>query len=71
MEGLDHFLFMIWSKFRVSESSSESDLLTCFKKRFGHALPLQHIDLVVVASVEPEVIKKDKTDESAKDPVSE
>lgn len=36
----------------MSESSSESELLASFNKRFGHTLPLQYIDLVVVKSLE-------------------
>ena len=71
MEGLDHFLFMIWSKFRVPQSSKEEQLLSAFRKRFGHALPLQYIDLVVVEGVELEKERKVETDEQPKDPVSE
>lgn len=57
MEGLDAFYFMIWSKFRMSESLSDKELLEGFNKRFSHTLPLHLIDLVIIKSVEPKVEK--------------
>lgn len=36
----------------MSDTLSDSDLTKEFKKRFDHALPLQHIDLVMVKGLE-------------------
>lgn len=69
MEGLDHFIFMIWSKFKLSEKLSDDELLAEFKKRFSHCLPLTYVDLVLVSSLKPK--EEEKPEEEPKDPVSE
>jgi hypothetical protein len=48
MLGLEHFLFMIWSKTKFDWSCSDEDLLDAFKKRYTHCLPIDHIDMILV-----------------------
>ena len=69
MEGLEHFLFMIWSKFCASETLSDDELKAAFKKRFSHCLPLDFVDFVFVSGLKPKV--EEPVEESQKDPVSE
>ena len=49
---------MFWSKFKLSEASSDKDLLCQLTTRFASSLPLKHFDLVLVSDlvVEPEPV---------------
>jgi hypothetical protein len=51
LQGLQSFQLLMWSKARLSEQLSDADLLAEFTKRFGVALPLKHIDLVLVSGL--------------------
>ena len=49
---------MFWSKLKLSEASSDCDILGQLTSRFGPSLPLKHFDLVLVSdlTVEPEPV---------------
>jgi len=55
MEGLGHFQFMIWSKFKVSDELSEKSMMEDLKKHFNHSLPLKYMDFVVVTCLDPPI----------------
>ena len=58
LAGLPTFQLMFWSKLKLSEASSDSDILGQLTSRFGPSLPLKHFDLVLVSdlTVEPEPV---------------
>ena len=50
LEGLEQFQFFIWSKTRFQDGS-DADLLSAFHKRFDGALPLKHLDMVLMTNL--------------------
>lgn len=50
LEGLDLFQFFIWSKTRFTDGGDD-ELLAAFKKRFEGALPLKHVDMVLLTNL--------------------
>ena len=47
-----NFNFLVWSKEKISNDSSDEELLQRFKKRFEKSLPLQSINLIYVNGLE-------------------
>lgn len=63
---------LMWSKARLSEQLPDADLLAEFTKRFGVALPLKHIDLVLVSGLAvEEKLASEHADEAEGDNVEE
>ena len=56
MLGLDHFMFMVWSKTKYDWEQSDEELLAAFKKRFTHCLPIDYLDMVLVDDIAEKII---------------
>lgn len=51
LQGLDHFLFFMWSKLKISHHLSDEKILDQFVSRFKDSLPLKYIDLVFITNL--------------------
>jgi hypothetical protein len=48
MLGLNHFIFMMWSKDKFDWDCEDSELLVKFHKRYSNCLPIDYIDMILV-----------------------
>ena len=59
--------FTVFSKTKFDENMTDEQLLEVAKKRFERSLPLHHIDIVLVQSLEDATSPEDNADGAAKD----
>ena len=70
VEFVKNINFTVFSKTKFDEGLEDDQLLEQARKRFENSLPLQHIDVVLVQSLEEIEVNEDATGENAENPVA-